>query len=118
MICVSDLYIRTSNDLREWSSEPVKIFSMPRPGSPESPMLVEKEGLYYLFWTIHDGRNGPYDDRTFVYGSENPLDFSGAEELTLLSAHAPELIHDDGQWLISSVERPRRGLSLAPLVWE
>ncbi len=114
----TDLYVRTSRDLKEWSADPVKVFSMPRPGSPESPMLVEYEGLYYLFWTIYDGQNGPYDNRTYVYCSDDPLDFSQSQELTMLSAHAPELINDSGQWFISSVERPRRGLSLASLVWE
>jgi beta-fructofuranosidase len=117
-IAGSDLYIRASKNLREWSDTPVKIFSMPRPGAPESPMLIQYKGLYYLFWTIHDGHNGPYDNRTFVYCSSNPLDFSGSNELTMLTAHAPELIDDGGQWFISSVERPRRGVSLALLVWD
>ena len=112
----NSVWMRTSSDLRAWS-EPREIFPMRRPGAPESPMLVEHEGSCYLFWTIHDGKNSPYDDRTFVFRSEDPWDFRQAEEIALLRVHAPELVKDGGQWFITSVERPRRGLSAARLEW-
>ena len=39
--------------------------------------------------------------------------------LSISVAHAPEIIRgENGQWYISSVEWPTRGVSLAELVWE
>jgi hypothetical protein len=36
-----------------------------------------------------------------------------------LQAHAPEIFHDEvGDWYISSVEWPHRGVSIAPLTWQ
>ena len=111
------VWLRTSADLRRWSG-PREIFPMRRPGSPESPMLVPHGGAFYLFWTIYDGANGSYDNRTFVYRSADPADFRQAEKVAQLAAHAPEIVRDDsGQWFITSVEWPRRGVSIAPLRW-
>ena len=91
---------------------------MRRPGVPESPMIIERRGWFYLFWTLYDGDNGSYDNRTFVYVSRTPYDFSAAEEVGMLLTHAPELIQDEeGGWFITSAEWPRRGVSIAPLEW-
>ncbi len=109
---------RTSDDLVHWSDEPVEIFRMRRSGAPESPALLEREGRSYLFWCIWDDTQGPYDHRTFVYMSDDPLDFLDAPQVGLLDAHAPEIIVDElGDTYITSAEWPRRGLSIAPLVW-
>ena len=113
------LFLRTSRDLREWSDPPVEIFRMKVKGSPESPMMLEHEGSFYLFWTIHDGTHGSYDNRTFVFRSHTPDDFCDAEELGMMLAHCPELLQDDdGQWYISSAEWPKRGVSLAEFAWD
>lgn len=110
---------RTSPDLRTWSDASVELFRMQRPGAPESPFLVERDGTFFLFWCIYDGTHGPYDHRTFVYASDDPLDFHESELVAQLDAHAPELIRDEhGNWFISSVEWPRRGVSIAPLAWD
>ncbi|NOZ24443.1 MAG: family 43 glycosylhydrolase [Planctomycetes bacterium] len=112
------LFLRTSEDLVAWSEEPIEIFAMRRKGAPESPMILEHEGQFYLFWTIYDGTHGPYDNRTYVLRSDTPTDFRNAEEVTTLLAHCPELIEDkDGQWFISSAEWPRRGVSMARFEW-
>ena len=51
--------------------------------------------------------------------SETPTDFMSAPVIAEIDSHAPELIcAEDGQWYISSVEWPHRGVSLAPLEWE
>jgi acetyl esterase/lipase len=113
---------RTSSDLRNWSAEAAEIFRMRRGGDPESPTIVERDGQFYLFWCLWDAAdmvNGAYDNRTFVYRSANPMDFRDAPCVAQLQAHAPEVFRDeDGDWFISSVEWPKRGVSIAPLVWK
>lgn len=120
MIYVSEnrLLSRTSKDLFHWT-EPVEVFKMEREGVPESPFMVRYEELFYLFWCIWDGVKGPYDNRTFVYCSDNPFNFSHECLIAELQAHAPEIICDEfGDWYIFSAELPFRGISAAPLVWE
>ena len=113
---------RTSTDLRNWGTEAVEIFRMRRGGAPESPSIVQRDGQFYLFyclWDADDEVNGAYDNRTFVCLSANPLDFHKAPCVAELQAHAPEIFRDeDGNWFISSVEWPHRGVSIAPLAWE
>jgi beta-fructofuranosidase len=112
------LLLRTSGDLVRWS-EPVEIFRMNRKGDPESPVMVFYDNAFYLFWCIWDDDNGPYDNRTFVYRSEDPFNFKDAPLVAELKAHAPEVICDEyGNWYISSAEWPYRGISVAPLAWE
>ena len=112
------VWARTSTDLEDWSGEPREIFRMSRPGAPESPVLVSRDDTFYLFWCIYDGTHGPYDRRTFVYASDDPLDFHNCEPISTFAAHAPEAFQDeDNDWFVSSVEWPHRGLSIAPLKW-
>ncbi|MCL5270641.1 MAG: hypothetical protein M1457_08860 [bacterium] len=111
------VWLRTSADLRHWS-DGEEIYPMPRKGAPESPMLAKVDGAFYLFYTIYDGTNGPYDNRTFVLRAAAPRAFRGGHEIAMLRAHAPELIREGDEWFISSVEWPRRGVSLARLAWE
>ena len=113
---------RTSSDLRKWSADAVEIFRMRRGGAPESPSIVKRDGQFYLFyclWDADDEVNGAYDNRTFVFRSTNPLGFKAAPCVAELRAHAPEVFQDeDGDWFISSVEWPHRGVSVATLVWK
>ena len=123
MIYVADnsIFARISCDTQRWSDKPTEIFRAPR-GVPESPSIVEHNGQFYLFYCVYDGAdeiNGAYDYRTYVYRSENPLDFQKAPLVAELKAHAPEIFQDeDGDWFISSVEWPQRGVSIAPLTWK
>lgn len=113
------LLVRESPDLLHWSDDEVEIFRMARPGAPESPVLLAYEDWFYLFWCIWDDTHGPYDHRTFVYRSRDPLDFHGCGPVAELAAHAPEVFQDEeGAWFISSAEWPHRGVSIAPLAWE
>ena len=60
---------------------------------------------------------GAYQHKTYVYQSYDPLDF-GNEAITTLNSHAPEIFQDEeGQWYISSVEWPNRGVSVDRLTW-
>ncbi|PYI56609.1 hypothetical protein DLM86_06480 [Paenibacillus flagellatus] len=112
------IWARTSTDLLHWS-DPVDIFRTERPGELESPVLIARDNLFYLFWCIYDGHNGPFDNRTSVYCSDDPFDFHGKEAIASLPAHAPEVFQDEaGDWYISSAEYPYRGVSIAQLSWK
>ena len=112
---------RTSPDLLHWS-EPTTIYTMPEGerGAPESASIVEIAGQFYLFWCPWDWEiDDAYQHRTFVFRSDDPLDFHGCRPIAELEAHAPEIFHDEaGDWYISSVEWPHRGVSIAPLTWQ
>ena len=61
----------------------------------------------------------PYQHKTYVYHSDNPLKFELENEVAVLDAHAPEIFQDEaGDWFISSVEWPHWGVSIARLVWK
>lgn len=109
---------RLSTDLIHWG-EPTEIFRMRTEGDPESPLVLERHGLFYLFWCVWDyNESEPYNDNTYVYCSPNPLEFHAAPQVAHLRAHAPEVFRDEsGEWFLSSAEKPRRGVSIAPLGW-
>jgi beta-fructofuranosidase len=123
--CVENtLALRTSTDLRRWSS-PRTILRMTGNMAPESPTIVRHDGKFYLFvciWNgLWDGKTvqGAYSHQTYIYQSDNILDFAGGKPVTILDSHAPEVFQgEDGQWYISSAEWPRRGVSIAKLSWE
>jgi len=114
------LSCRTSPDLMKWS-EPVIVYEhSSRQVNCESPFMVCKDDLFYLFWCQWDWDNshGPFDHRTRVFCSDDPLDFAPSKQIAMLNAHAPEVVQDqDGKWFISSAEWPSRGISLARLEW-
>ena len=114
--------VRTSADLVHWS-EPTTVFSLPpgELGGAESPTLLALHGGFYLIWCRWDPKiaTDSYQDRSFVYYSNDPLNFRDRAPVAELSGHAPELFKDeDGAWWISSAERPARGVSIAPVKWE
>ena len=117
--------LRTSRDLIHWS-EPETIFTSKK-FDPESPSLLYFNNSFYLFvcsWDgIWDGKEiqGAYQHLTYVYHSKDPLNFGVYEEkqIATLNSHAPEIFQDeDGDWYISSVEWPNRGVSVDELKWE
>ncbi|TKG89875.1 hypothetical protein EYV94_24970 [Puteibacter caeruleilacunae] len=110
-----------SKDLKHWT-EPVEIFKGEVPTYEcESPTVLYFNDKFYLFWCLWDRgipSNG-FGERSFVYCSDNPMDFHGCPLVTELAAHAPEIIQgEDGvRWYISSAQYPHRGLSVARLKW-
>jgi hypothetical protein len=47
------------------------------------------------------------------------MDFKNRKPVAEIQSHAPELFQDeDGDWWISSAERPYRGVSIAPVKWQ
>ncbi len=110
------LMLRTSEDFEHWS-EPQLIFKMGFGGNPESPFLMKKDGFYYLFWCLHDGRNGCYDNRTFVYASHTLDGLDGTAPIAMLDAHAPEIVECGGKFYLLSVFYPENGISAAELAF-
>lgn len=99
-------------------------------GAMESPFVVKKDGLYYLFITYTDSSDETYND-TLVFCSDDPLRFGeynggigGAKPITKLSAHAPEIIEENGEYFITTCgwrDKPvaNKGcVSIAPLAWK
>jgi beta-fructofuranosidase len=112
----------TSADFITWSA-PITIYKPKKESyQTESPVLIPYGGLFYLFWTLWDMADpttGGYCPRSFVHCSESPLDFHNKPVLAEYTVHAPEIIQDEsGQWYMSSVDHPHRGISVAPLAWE
>ena len=112
----------TSKNLVDWS-DPVEIFRGEQPTYQcESPTLIRHDDRFYLFWCLWDTDNkqgSGYDERSFVYCSNDPLDFHGSPLVTELKTHAPEIFQDEqGDWYISSVQYPTRGISAARLLWK
>lgn len=88
---------------------------------PESPCLVLRNGIYYLFW-----KSGP---GTRFAMSSDPLYFEGAEEHLLATSHASKVFEWNQKWYITSCSRDvddikhavsdrKRGLFLAGIRWE
>lgn len=118
------ILVRTSRDLVHWSG-PTTVFSLDpdETGGPESPTLLALRGGFYLIWCRWDAKLSAvglsYQDRSFVYYSDDPMNFRDRAPVAELPGHAPELFQDeDGDWWISSAERPVRGVSLAAVKWE
>ncbi len=119
------ILVRSSRDLLNWS-EATTIFTADS-FDPESPSLVFYNDTFYLFVCSWDGVwdhkevQGAYQHKTYVFQSDNLLDFGVGDEkrITTLNSHAPEIFAgEDGQWYISSVEWPNRGVSVDRLYWE
>lgn len=123
----------SSCDLLTWNFEGFALTSgrntllNPGWGAMESPFVLKKDGLYYLFVTYTDSSDETYND-TLVFCSENPLNFGeyncgdgGAVPITKLSAHAPEIIEENGKYYITTCgwrdkPVPHKGcVSIAPL---
>lgn len=76
-------------------------------GAFESPFVVEKDGVFYLFTTYTDCSKPTYHD-TLVFASGDPLSFGcygapdGAQPVTRLHCHAPEIVQENGSWYITT----------------
>jgi beta-fructofuranosidase len=117
--------LRTSKDLIHWS-EAHTIFNADS-FDPESPSLICHNNTFYLFVCSWDGVwdqkdiQGAYQHKTYVLNSDDLMDFGtdSEKQVAILNSHAPEIFQDEeGQWYISSVEWPNRGVSVDKLEWE
>ncbi len=125
IVCgVHDVRAATSRDFLNWT-EHGPILEMPKGVDPESPSVVRYNDTFYLFVCGWDGEwdrqdiQGAYQHKTYVYQSDDPLKFNRDNQVAVIDAHAPEIFQDEtGDWFISSVEWPYRGLSIARLIWQ
>lgn len=131
--CIS---VATSKNLLHWQFAGYALTSgeaaplKPAWGAFESPYVVHKDGIYYLFVTYTDCSDENYND-TLVFASKDPLNFgcymgkeNPAVPITTLYAHAPEILEADGKTYITtcgwrSKPNPNTGcVSIAELGWK
>jgi beta-fructofuranosidase len=107
---------RTSTDLIHWSARGI-AFTDPTTGTgagdTESPRVIQHDGSWYLFTGPRVAYAG-----TDVFASQDPFNFSISNQVGHLPAHAADVIHDGGQWSISSAGWGAGGVYLAPLAWQ
>lgn len=113
------LKYRKTRDLVTFSDEQILQETLFADAESESPFLMKKDGIYYLFWSIWNGKNGCYDDRTMVFAAETLEGLRNTAPITMLKAHAPEIILDnDGTCYLLSVFSPKNGVSAVKLGWK
>lgn len=117
----NEVRMRQSQDLYSWSDYTM-ILKSPDGINPESPFLLNHEGMFYLFVCTWQGKlwdrkdvSGAYQHKTLVYAAENIDNLGKVGPITELNAHAPEIIKVDNQYLISSAEWPFRGINMAKI---
>ena len=99
-------------------------------GAMESPFIVKRDSLYYMFITYTDCSKENYHN-TLVFVSSDPYSFGeynggngGAVPITTLHAHAPEIIEEKGKYYITTCgwlnyETPNECcVSIAELDWK
>lgn len=110
--------VRTGLDLYHWSGPQIvhtQPYRVDWGGDAESPFVVKKGGLFYLFIC----RAMTEYNRTDVYWSADPLHFPNENFVGTLPVHAAEVIYDKKEgWFISNTGWDKKGLYLAPLKWE
>ena len=128
--------VAVSKDLLNWEFKGYALTSgqnsplTPAWGAMESPYIVKRNGLYYLFVTYTDCSEENYNN-TLVFCSEDPLYFGcymGEEDeavpVTTLYAHAPEVLEENGKYYIttcgwSNMPTPNPScVSIAELDWK
>ncbi len=127
--------ILSSEDLLNWKFEGFALTTgdnaplKPGWGACESPYVVEKDGLYYLFITYTDCADENYC-YTLVFCSPDPMSFgcydgeAGQQPVTVLQAHAPEILQENGNWYITTcgwLDKPNPNpgtVSIARLDWK
>lgn len=126
----------SSSDLLTWNFENFALTSGenapldPAWGAFESPFVVKKDGLYYLFVTYTDCSSANYND-TLVFCSEDPKSFGeyngevgGAKPIERIFAHAGEILEENGRYYITTCgwnrkPIPHKGaVSVARLEWD
>ena len=110
--------VRKGPDLTHWSGPKiihVEPYEVNWGGDAESPFVVHRKGIFYLFIC----RAMTNYNQTDVYWSTDPENFPKDQLVCTLPVHAAEVIHDEKEgWFISNTGWDKKGLYLAPLEWK
>lgn len=110
--------VRTSPDLKHWSGPKIvhtQEFRVDWGGDAESPFVVKKDGLFYLFIC----RAMTEYNQTHVYWSETPDYFPIENFVCELPTHASEIIEvSKDEWYISNTGWDKQGLYIAKMEWQ
>jgi arabinan endo-1,5-alpha-L-arabinosidase len=107
---------RMSDDLVAWG-ERKTAFTDPSKGTyggpTESPFVVRRGKLYYLFMGPRGGYRG-----TDVFRSSSPFHWEPEDKVGHIDSHAAEVVRDvGGKWYVSHCGWGQGGVYLAPLHW-
>lgn len=117
------VFCRTTTDLFNWG-DPVIVCSGGSPAQgvwygadSESPFVVHKNGLFYLF------RNQLYGMSALnsQYVSDNPLYFGIRDDSRMIgqmNVAAPEIVEHDGEYFIVALKPNLDGIRMAKLTWK
>ncbi len=109
--------VRTSPDLKHWSGPNIvhtQAYECDWGGDAESPFVVKKNGLFYLFIC----RAMTEYNQTHVYWSATPDHFPIENFVCELPTHASEVIQvSDDEWYISNTGWDKKGLYITELEW-
>ncbi len=110
--------VRKGTDTNHWSGPKIvhtQPFKADWAGDAESPTVIYKDGLFYLFICL---ALTDYN-LTHVYWSDDPMNFPNKNLVTTFETHASEIIEDgEGNWFVSNTGWDKKGLFLAKMVWE
>lgn len=110
--------VRTGPDMLHWSGPHiahVQPYKVDWGGDAESPFVIHKFGLFYLFICKAMSEY----NTTAVYWSRDPENFPIENLVCTLPVHAAEIIYDEKEgWFISNTGWDKKGLFLAPLRWK
>ena len=110
--------VRTGPDIDHWSG-PKIVHVQPlenrHGGDAESPFVVERNGIFYLFIC----RASSVYNQTHVYWSKDPADFDIQNFVCELPTHASEIVKtSEDRWYISNTGWDKSGLYIASLEWK
>jgi len=110
----------TSDDLVHWGNRRV-VFTDPSKGTwggpTESPFVVRRGDMWYLFVGPRDIKEGVYNG-TDIFLSKDPFQWRFEDRVGHIAAHAAEVVRDlDGKWYVSRCGWGEGGVYLAPLIW-
>lgn len=110
--------VRTSPDMFHWSGPKIvhtQPFKCNWGGDAESPFVVKKDGLFYLFVC----RAMTKYNQTHVYWSKDPINFPKENFVCELPTHASEVIKvSDNEWYLSNTGWDKKGIFIAKMEWK
>ena len=116
----NEIRVRRSRDLLHWSDPITVLLTPPGYGAAESPFVLYRDNLYYLWVSGWDYA------RMSLYVSEDPLNFGDPSNSRIMeqAGHACQIVqHGGSDWIgcvrigNSSDVTDLKGVYLQPLMW-